>query len=233
MQAVDIMTSKVVTVELETTVEEIARTLLSRHISAVPVIDSDGMLQGIVSEGDLMRRPESETERQSSWWLRQFTSPADKAREFAFTHGRHARDVMSSNVLTVSEDTPAAEIAALLEKHRIKRVPVVRDGHVVGIVSRANLLQGLAATTAPSEIQADDRQIRSELEATLHREFPEAAQNVSCVVTDGIVRLWGATMSHEEKNAIRIAAESLPGVSKVDDNITVFPNSVRAAMGSF
>lgn len=233
MQAVDVMTRNVVTVSPETSVEEIARLLLERHISAVPVVDKDGALHGIVSEGDLIRRPESETERHPSWWLRQFVRPEEKAREYIAAHGRHARDVMTARVVTVAEDTPVGEIAEILEKRRIKRVPVLRDGQLVGIVSRANLLQALAAHQSPVAVAADDRQIRAELEDILHKEFPEAAQNVSCVVADGVVRLWGGTMSHDEKRAIRIAAENVPGVSRVDDNIAVFPPSVRTAMGTF
>ena len=232
MQAFDVMTANVVTVGPDTTVEEIARTLLSRHISAVPVVDADGTLMGIVSEGDLIRRPESGTERHRSWWLRQFSSPEDKAREFSLSHGRYARDVMTSDVVTATENTALADIAATLERHRIKRVPIVRDGRVVGIVSRANLLQALAAHVAPVEVQADDRQIRSAIGEVLQREFQDAAQNVSYVVTDGVIRLWGATMSNDEKKAIRIAAENVPGVARVDDNISVFPASVRTAIGA-
>ena len=141
MQAKDVMTTKVVTVQPDARVEHIAALLLERSISGVPVVDADGRLLGIVTEGDLMRRPEIGTERHRGWWLRLFGDERERAAEYARAHGSRAADVMTRNVVTVSEETSVGEIARLLEEHRIKRVPVVRDDKVVGIVSRANLLQ--------------------------------------------------------------------------------------------
>ena len=158
MRAKDVMTSPAVTVRPDATVEEVAKLLLRRAISAVPVTGEDGGLSGIVSEGDLMRRVESGTERVPSWWLRAFGDDDAAARDYAKSRGRRAADVMTREVVTVGEDATLPEIAALLERHRIKRVPVVRDARVVGIVSRANLLQGLASQPAhaPAPPPGDD-----------------------------------------------------------------------------
>ena len=140
MLARDVMTRGVLAVRAETPVEEIAALLLSRSISAVPVVDGDDRVVGIVSEGDLMRRTEAETYRRPSWWLELVSDPASLARDYVKTHGRRASDVMTRQVVSVTEDTPVDKIASLLDSRRIKRVPVVREGKLVGVVSRADLL---------------------------------------------------------------------------------------------
>ena len=147
MQAKDVMTTPVITVHEDTLVEEVARVLVTNRISAVPVIDERENLVGIVSEGDLVRRPETDSAALESWWLEGLAEVRDRAQLFAQAHGRLAKDVMTSSVISVDETEPVAEIALMLEKRRIKRVPVVRHGKLVGIVSRANLLHGLAAVS--------------------------------------------------------------------------------------
>lgn len=221
MQARDVMTANVVRVRPDTRVEEIARLLLERRISGVPVVDAGGRILGIVTEGDLMRRPEIQTERRRSWWLAFFADARDRAGEYAKTHGSRAEDVMTRNVVTVAEDTSLAEIAHLLERHRIKRVPVVRDGQLVGIVSRANLIQGLAArrqAAAPPR-SMDDRAIRTEIMRTLDREGWVTHGPLNVIVTDGVVELWGFVESDEERHAIRVAVESVPGVAGVQEHL--------------
>lgn len=227
MQAIDIMTKNVETVTPDTTVEDIARIFLRRHISAVPVVDEDGALRGIVSEGDLMRRSENDTERKTSWWLHLVTSPAERAQEFVTTHGHRARDVMTTDVVTIAEDTPVSQIAEMIERYRIKRVPVMRDGKVVGIVSRANLLHGLVSLAPASEVQADDRQIREALAASLAEELPGVTTFVSYVVKDGVVRLWGGVMTDAEHEAVRVVAENVAGVVRVEDNVSVMPSNLH------
>src|SRR5690606_8514615 len=140
MQASDVMSTPVISVTEDTSVAEVARLLLRHGISAMPVLGANGRLLGIVSEGDLVRRVESGTEREASWWLRLFGDSEERVRDYAKTHGRRVTDVMTREVTTVNEDASLPEIAALLERRRIKRVPVMRGGEVVGIVSRANLL---------------------------------------------------------------------------------------------
>lgn len=229
MRAGDVMTTRVVTVSPDTAVRTIAQTLVERGISAVPVVDGEGRLLGIVSEGDLMRRAEAGTERQPSWWLDLLASPEDKARDYSRAHGLTARDVMSREVVTVDEDSSLASVAALLERHRIKRVPVVRDGALVGIVSRANLLHGLiAAQPAPAATAGDDSAIRERILAAV-AEAGLAEPYVNVVVSGGRVQLWGMVSSEAEKDALRVAAETAPGVVAVENNVAVAgPRQLRA-----
>ena len=149
MRAMDVMTTDVITVDPDTTVQALAALLAERGISGAPVVDSSGRLVGIVSEGDLLHRTEIGTarrhrERRRSWWLDDFAS--DLARDYIKSHGRTVKDIMTRDVVTVTEDTDLGEVAALLEAKRIKRVPVMRDGKVAGIISRANLVRALGAT---------------------------------------------------------------------------------------
>ena len=231
MQARDIMTTPVVTAELETPVIEIARRLMERRISAMPVIDADGRVVGIVSEGDLMRWPQAGGQRHTSWWLEMITASEERAREYIKSHGRAARDVMTGNPITVEEEASLEEIATLLEKHRIKRVPVLREGKLVGIVSRANLLQGIVARQRAPQASADDRVIRLRVTEAI-RNVGVDAQFVDVQVAADIVSLWGATNSEVERKAIVLAAQAVPGVKHVDSHLGVFPPMVRAVMGA-
>ena len=144
MQARDVMTSPVTTVKPYSPVKEIAETLVKGRISAVPVVDDAGELVGMVSEGDLMHRSETGTERRYRWWMHLVTDDASLAASYVKTHGRKAADIMTQNVITAAPDTALDEVAITMEKNSIKRVPIVRDGQLVGIVSRANLVQALA-----------------------------------------------------------------------------------------
>ena len=216
------MTVNVVTVEPSATVRDIATLLLERNISAVPVVDSEGKILGIVSEGDLMRRPEADTEqRKRSWWLGFVTGSAESAGEYAKTHGHRASDVMTRNVVVIEEDVPVSEIAQTLEEKHIKRVPVVQDGRLVGIVSRANLLRALATRKDEplAAVSESDQAIQERLRETLRAERWANLTFVNATVTDGVVHLWGMVESAEQAKALRIAAESIPGVNGVEDHV--------------
>jgi len=219
MKAKDVMTTKVVTLGPDMPVNTIAALFLERHISAVPVIDDDRRILGIVSEGDLMRR--GETEPRPSWWLEAFSNDEDLWREFTKTRGQRAKDVMTREVLTVTEETPIAAIAELLEKRRIKRLPVVRDGRIVGVVSRADLLRALAVRGVKPMVPAtrDDAGIRDQLLALLEREPWADTHLMNIVVDQGIVHLWGLVRSEAEGQALRVAAETTPGVLGVEDHL--------------
>jgi len=227
MQARDIMTTPVLTVTKDATVQEVARLLLDRHISAVPVVDGDGILLGVVSEGDLIRRADAGTERHPSWWLSLVSDPEDDARSYLKSHGLHAGDVMTRNVIVVTEDTAVPEIADLLEKHRIKRVPVVREGCVVGIVSRANLLQALVARPAGSGVatSGDDRALREAVFAAVKATGSRTIY-VNVLVTEGVAHLWGMAHSEAERAAMRVAAETVPGVKRVEERISILPKGM-------
>lgn len=219
MNASDIMTTDVITVTPSTTVREIATILLKHRISAVPVVDADNSVLGVVSEGDLMRRVETGTELQRSWWLNIFAPAHDIQVDFIKSHGRTAEQVMTRNLITVSSDTSLGEIATLLEKNRIKRVPVIEDGKIIGIVSRANLLHAFAATAAapPDGAQKpEDREIR-ELVITALKEVETGGYSmINVVVTPDVVQLWGAVADDTEERAAIVAAESVTGVKKIE-----------------
>jgi CBS domain-containing protein len=231
MRAKDVMTSPAVTATQETTVQEVAKLLIERRISAVPVVDQGGKVIGIVSEGDLIRRLEHAGDRHRSWWLRLLADATSDAAEYVKTHGRRAADVMTRDVVTVGPDTPLHQIAALLEERRIKRVPVVEGARLVGIVSRANLLHGLAARPADVSVPStDDEAIRSQILRTLRDDVGGMTEFVNVVVNQGVVDLWGATDSADGVRAIRVAAETTPGVREVRNHVGVLPTMARAAM---
>jgi CBS domain-containing protein len=224
MRAMDVMTRDVITVGPNTSVSDIAALLLRRRISGVPVVDGNGKLLGMVSEGDLVRRVETGTDRRGSWWLDLLTEDRERAATYAKTHGRKASDVMTKDVVTASETMLLRDVAGLMERHRVKRVPVMRDSKLVGIVSRANLIQGLAAhgglNRAPSR---DDAAIRESVLHELEAQGWTSMITKNVVVTDGIVHLWGFVRSEEERNAIKVAAENAPGAKGVRDNLTMEP----------
>jgi CBS domain-containing protein len=204
MVARDVMTADVVTVNAETAVPEIAALLLKHRISAVPVVDTKGGILGIVSEGDLMHRPEAGTDRRHrSWWLTFFGDQEYLSREFVKTHGVRAADVMTREVVTVTDDTPLHAIARVLEERRIKRVPVVREERLVGIVSRADLLRAVAARKPQPEPapKPDDRAIRERLLETIRSAEWVTDTFVNVMVTDGVVHLWGVIESDVQRDA--------------------------------
>ena len=219
MQAQDVMTTNVITVTPDTRVIEIAKLLLERHISAVPVVSDDGRLRGIVSEGDLIHELGQEGAKRS-WWLDLLASPEARAEAYLKSHGRLASDVMTRSIISVAPDTPLPEIARLLEARRIKRVPVLRDGALVGIVSRADLLRGLAVHPS-ADASADDRELRERLTVELEQAGLTWHPYVNIVVNDGAVHLWGVVPTREQAEALRLAAGRVPGVVRVESHLAV------------
>jgi CBS-domain-containing membrane protein len=221
MRAMDVMTTKVITVDEKATVPEAARLLAEHGISAVPVIDKDERVIGIVSEGDLLHRAETGTERCRSWWLDMMSSTNKLAGEYIKSHSGKVKDVMTRDVLSVTEKTSVADIAVLLETKRIKRVPVLRDGKLVGIVSRANLVRALAMTIneAANGGEADDRAIRDKLLVELKAQKWAEVSPANVTVKDKVVHLWSSYLSEQEKRALIVAAENIPGVRRVEDHM--------------
>jgi CBS domain-containing protein len=223
MKARDVMVRNVITVGPDAMVQDIARLLLERHVSAVPVVGKDGALIGIISENDLMRRPESGTQRHRAWWLQMMTAREVLAKEFSRSHAMRAEDVMTRRVITARPDTLLRDIADLLEKHRIKRVPIVDEGKLVGIVSRANLLQALASSprSNATAVSASDDSIRDIVVMKLDEQPWAQTSLVNVIVHAGTVDLWGIVSSEAEKDAMRVVAEVVPGVKAVNNNLSV------------
>ena len=223
MKAADVMVTKVISVTPDVLVQDVAYILLSNRISAVPVVDDNGQLLGIVSEGDLMRRAEAGTGRHRPWWLAMLTGRDIRAVDYVKEHSRKITDVMTGKVVTSTPDTSLEEIATLLEKNGIKRVPIVKDGKMVGIVSRANLLQALASSRKPHNVDVDDSVIRENLVARLQAAPWVHPALINVIVQDGTADLWGAVDSQAEKKAVRVAAEITPGVRAVNDHLIIRP----------
>jgi CBS-domain-containing membrane protein len=184
------------------------------------VVDADGRVVGVISEADIMRRAEIGTEKRRPWWLEAVTPGAELAEEYARSHGKKVKDLMSTHVVSATEDTSLDEIASLLEKHRIKRVPILKDGRLVGIVSRSDLVQALAAAGSKDFTSADkDRVIREDIVGQLANQKWTDFGDRNVVVVDGIVHLWGLVGSPEERKALTALAEGAPGAKGVRDEM--------------
>jgi CBS domain-containing protein len=224
MRAIDVMTPAVLVAAPEMTVQAAAKVLAENPISGIPVVAAGGQVIGMISEGDLLHRTEIGTDadaegQRRSWWLDFLASTRELASTYVKEHARTVRDVMSEKVVSVAEDTPLAEIANLLERRRIKRVPVMRDEKLIGIVSRSNLIRALASVPPDAlPVASSDQQIHDAIvrELNNHR-WAQPSQNV--IVTEGIVHLWGVIQSEEERRAICVAAESVPGVKEVKSHL--------------
>ncbi len=220
MIASDVMTRNVISVTPDATVSDAVELMLERGISGLFVVDASGTLAGIVTEGDLLRRDELGTERRKSWWLRLIASPGRQAADFTRTHGRKVADVMTRDVLSVNADSPLEDIVALMEQHRIKRVPVLQGDHVVGVVSRADLLRALSVVARGRGGSApDDGTIRTRILDTLTKEAWAPRTTLNVTVVDGVVDLWGSIGNDHERRAICVIAENAPGVKKVIDHL--------------
>lgn len=218
MQAIDIMTPCVITAAPDAPIGELIGLMLSHNVSAIPIMAGETLV-GIVSEGDLIRRAELGSERRPSHWLELISTSAHLAADYVHTHGRHAEEVMTRKVVTVTDSTPIADIAALMEKYRIKRVPVLRDGKLMGIVSRANLLRVLACRIAQSAT-VEDRRIREAILAELRGQpWGGSPGEGNVIVQDGVVHLWGYVDSDAERKARIVAAETTAGVRSVRDHM--------------
>jgi len=220
MNAADIMTPDVITVTPETPLADVVALLLQNRISGVPVVDQDSLV-GIISEGDLVRRIELGTQPRRSHLLEAFVSTSTLAGEYARTHGRKASEVMTPDVITVEDTTPISVIARVLETHRIKRVPVLREGKLVGIVSRANLLRALAERlqSVPEPLPNDRRIRMTVFNELMGQKWGGRVSQLDVTVQDGVVTLWGLVNSEEQRMAVRVAAENVAGVTRVEDRL--------------
>lgn len=222
MQVASIMTSPVVGIAASASIKEAADLMITHRISGLPVVDDSGRLLGIVSEGDFLRRSELGTERKRSWWLEFLLSPGKAADEYVHAHGRKIEEIMTTQVVTVASETSVQQAVNLMTKRRVKRLPVLADGRVVGIVTRSDLLRAMLRVLRPaddSSLSASDADIKSAVMAEIKRQPWGGGRTIDAVVKDGEVELSGAIFDERERGAARVAAENVPGVKSVRDNL--------------
>ena len=221
MKARDVMTPKVVSVPVDMTVPEVAKLMLDRRISAVPVLDAGDRVVGIISEGDLMRRPELGTDKPRSRWLRIFMGDEDRARDYVKTHGGRAQDVMSQPVASVTPEATLIDVVNLMTKRHIKRVVVLEQGKLVGMVTRNDLLRTLQAREAlpTASVPKDDSSVRAAILETIGEQGWAASAIINVQVTDGTAHLWGGVDSEEQRKGILVAVEGVPGVRAIEDHL--------------
>lgn len=216
MRARDIMTADPVTVPPDTPLEAVAALMAERHISGLPVVDAEGRLLGLVTDGDLMRRLSAKEDKPASFFAALLGASADQAMAYARAHGRRVRDVMSTHLATVTEDATVEEVAHILETRRIRRVPVLRDGRLAGVVSRADLLRAVMAPVESGAAQdASDPRIRRAVYAAMREQPWISTRFVFPMVQDGVVTFHGFLAGQEAMTALRVLAEGVPGVKEV------------------
>ena len=230
MRANQVMSTSVVTVPAAASVYDAAFILLSAGVNAAPVINASGKLIGIVSEADLMYRPELGTVAKKSWLERLITDDAAAAREFIQSHSHRVTDVMTKVVVTAGPRTPLPEIAALMREHRVKCIPIVEGDAVVGTVSRSHLLQGLLARE-PGDVPAiDDPKLRSNVIAALRKQGWASSGTANVVSENGVIHLWGYVNNPTVKKAYQVAAANVYGVRDVKNHLTIMPASVHVGV---
>lgn len=220
MKAKDIMTTEVITVGPDDTIEHAMRLMLQKRISGLPVVDKSGRLVGMVTEGDFLRRSEIGTERKRPRWLQFFVGPGKLATEYVHESGRKIEEVMTTDVISVNEDTPLQEIVQIMERRRIKRVPVLRGQSLAGIVTRANLLHALASVAheiTPSP--ANDSGIRERIVAELKQQSWAPLAMIDVIVRNGVVTLSGVVTDERQRQALRVVCENVAGVKKIEDHL--------------
>jgi CBS domain-containing protein len=220
MRAADVMTPDPVCISPDASINDAIGLMLEHKFSGLPVVDARGSLVGIVTEGDLLRRTETGTQRKRSRWIEFLMGPGRLATEYVQTTGRKVNDVMTPEVQTVTEEAPLDAIVHLMERHQINRVLVVRDSKLVGIVTRANLLHALASVAAETKPgPASDTSIRERLYAELKSQSWAPVGLINVVVRNGVVHLSGTLLDERHREAIRVAAERIPGVKAIEDHL--------------
>ena len=226
MEARQVMTSPILTISPGASLRQAIEMMLEKRVSGLPVVNEIGQLVGLISEGDLLHRSELGTERHRSKWLDFLVGPGRSASDYVQSHSRRVADVMTTDIVTVQEATPLEEVVQIMEKRRIKRVPVVRDGGVSGIVTRSDLLRAFLKMSAARETAISDDEIQKKIYDTIEQEGWAPAGSIHVKVADGHVTLVGTIFDERERDAIRVCAENQPGVTHVsDDMIWVEPTS--------
>lgn len=219
MRAHHIMTRKVITIAPSASIVDAARLMLDNHVSGLPVVDLKGTLVGIVTERDLLRRQEIGTQRKRPRWLEFILGPGRQAAEYVHTAGRHVHEVMTREVQTVTEDTPLPDVVTLMEKYRVKRVPVMNGDKLTGIISRQNFVRAVAglARDVPDPT-ADDEHIRARILAEIGR-HEWTPIGIEVFVRNGVVDLCGVITDDRMRQAVIVSAENIAGVKQVHDHL--------------
>jgi CBS domain-containing protein len=226
MIVADIMTSQVLAIDPEAPLAQAVRLMTEHKVSGVPVVDRDGRIAGMLTEGDLIRRVETRTDGGKAGWFKNFFLPGREAERYVLTHGRRVGEVMTDSVFTVTENTDLADAVELMRRHRVKRLPVVRDGRLCGIVSRADLVRELGKALSVAPADADDAAIATALRTAMNREAWAAGQMTSIAVNGGVVELDGCLFDIRKREALGVLAENIPGVKKVANRIVcIEPNT--------
>ncbi len=218
MKAGDIMTSPVVTIRDDATVADAVKLMIDHRVSGLPVVDAGNNLVGMLTEGDLMRRAELGTGRKRARWIEILLGPGREADDFVREHARRVSELMSERPACIADDADIAEVVALMEKHRIKRVPVVRHGRLAGVVARADVIRALASP-ALEIAPAGDKEIRARIIAAMRGQKWAPVSMIAIDVDHGEATLSGAILDERERNALRVLAENTPGVTKVHDRL--------------
>ncbi|WP_241671611.1 CBS domain-containing protein [Dankookia rubra] len=230
LTARDLMTPDVVTVPPETPVIAVARLLAERGISAVPVLDKAGTVLGVVTEADLIRRLAGEEDRPQGWLKSLFADPGEQAERYARTHGSTAAEIMTESVVSVTQADSAAHVAHLMEEKGIRRVLVLEEGQLRGIVSRADLLRALVSPPRAGGAELSDDRIRQAVLAAMRKE-PWADTFYTLVeVKDGVVEYHGFMRTEQVKRGLKVLAEQVPGVKGVVDATQPMPSYLYAGM---
>jgi CBS domain-containing protein len=221
------MTEKIVCIGINESVFDAAELLLGANASAAPVVNDKGGVVGIVSEADLIRRAEIDTETKKSWLARLMDSEISAAHDYVAGHARRVADVMTKDVITAGEDATLRELVELMERHKVKRIPILRDGVLVGIVSRSDLLRALLSREPDRPLlrPADKALRQAVVDAIEHRPWT-SKWPINVFANDGVVHLWGFVDGEEVRKAHRVAAENVAGVRRVKNHLRVMPASV-------
>lgn len=226
MQARDIMSERVVCIGVAETVFDAAELLLGTRVSAVPVVNDKGGVVGIVSEADLLRRAEIETDAKKGWLARLLDSETSAAHDYVAAHTRRVSDVMTRDVVTAGADTSLRDLVTLMERHGVKRIPIVKDDVLVGVVSRADLLRALLSREPEGPVlQLTDRALRAAVVAALEHQPWSSKWPINVFANDGVIHLWGFVENEDVRKALRVAAENVPGVRKVKNHLRLMPAS--------
>jgi len=219
MRVKDVMTPNVICIGADESVLKAARLMLQNRISGLPVVDKEGELVGMVTEGDFLRRGELGTQRQRPKWLEFIVGPGKLAQEYTHSSGRKVEDIMTPDPWTIGQDEALEAVVDAMERHHVKRLPVTRSGRMVGIVSRANLMHALASLSrdVPAPPPGGDSAIRDKILAAIAKQ--DWAPRVNVIVRDGVAELHGVITDDRERAGLIVAAENVPGVKRVRDHL--------------